>query len=255
MCVVAYKMTSTNKSGLFGGVGAFNIERETFSAYVERMEMFFTANNNMETTGEGSAAANQLAAKRKRAIFFTEVEPEVYSTLSNLLAPAKPKDTLFTDIVRILEKHYNPKPLEIAQCFHFGTRNRKSEESVSDYALALKKLAFHCYYGKYLNRALRDRFVCELNNPKIQNKLTEDQTFEKACRIAKTMEMADRNTQEFHPSCSDSIEVNKLTEHGRENIDKKNTEQLLCSRCGGSHPGQSCKFNSARCYKCLKVGH
>ena len=256
VCVVAYKMTSTNTSGLFGRVGEFNVERETFSAYVERMEMFFTANNIVETTGEGSAAANQLVANRKRAIFLTEVGPEAYSTLSNLLAPAKPKDTLFTDIVRILEKHYNPKPLEIAQSFHFGTRNQKSEESVSDYVLALKKLAVHCNYGEYLNRALRDRFVCGLNNPKIQNKLlnTEDLTFEKACSIAKTMEMADRNTHEFHPSRSDTIEVNKLTEHGRENINK-NTEQLSCPRCGGSHSGQSCKFKSARCYKCSKVGH
>ena len=187
--------------------------------------------------------------------------PEVYSTcstLSNLLAPAKPKDTLFTDIVQILEKHYNPKPLAIAQSFHFGTRNQKSEESVSDYVLALKKLAVHCNYGEYLNRALRDRFICRLNNPKIQNKLlnTEDLTFEKAYSIAKTMEMADRNTQEFHPSCSDTIEVNKLTtEQGRENIDKKNNEQLLCPSCGVSHSGQSCKFKSARCYKCSKVGH
>ena len=148
VCVVAYKMTSTNTSGLFGRVGEFNVERETFSVYVERMEMFFTANNIVETTGEGSAAANQLVANRKRAIFLTEVGPEVYSTLSNLLAPAKPKDTLFTDIVRILEKHYNPKPLEIAQSFHFGTRNQKSEESVSDYVLALKKLAVHCRGGR-----------------------------------------------------------------------------------------------------------
>ena len=99
MCVVAYKMTSTNMSGLFGRVGKFDVARETFSAYVERMEMFFTANNIVETTGEGSAAANQVVANRKRAIFLTEVGLEVYSTLSNLLAPAKPKDTQFTDIV------------------------------------------------------------------------------------------------------------------------------------------------------------
>ena len=82
-----------------------------------------------------------MIANRKRAIFLTEVGPEVYSTLSNLLAPAKPKDMQFTDIVRILEKHYNPKPLEIAQSFHFGTRNKKSEESVCDYVLASKRLA------------------------------------------------------------------------------------------------------------------
>ena len=76
--------------------------------------MFFTANNIVETTEEGSAAANQVVANRKCTIFLTEVQPEVYSTLGNLLAQAKPKDTQFTDIVRILEKHYNPKLLEIA---------------------------------------------------------------------------------------------------------------------------------------------
>ena len=121
VCVVAYEMTSINTSGLFGRVGVFEVARETFNAYVERMEMIFTANNNVQITGEGSAAANQVVANRKRPIFLTEVGPEVYATLRNLLAPAKPKDTQFTDIVRILEKHYNPKPPGIAQSFHFGT--------------------------------------------------------------------------------------------------------------------------------------
>ena len=107
-------MTSTSASGLFGRVGEFNAERETFNAYVERIEMSFTANNIVETTGEGSTQTNGVVADRKRAIFLTKVGPEVYSTLSNLLAPAKPKDTSFTD----MEKHYNPKPLEIAQSFH-----------------------------------------------------------------------------------------------------------------------------------------
>ena len=117
-----------------------------------------------------------MVANKKRAIFLTEVGPEVYSTLRNFLAPAKPKDTQFTDIVRILEKHYNPRPLEIAQNFHFGSRDQKSGESVSVYVLALKRLAVHCNHGEYLNRVLRDRFLCALNNPKIQNKLlnTED---------------------------------------------------------------------------------
>jgi len=163
VCVVAYKMTSTNTSGLFGCVGEFDIVCEMFSAYVERMEVFFYSQQHSEDNGRGKCC--RVIANRKRAIFLTEVGPEVYSTLSNLLAPAKPKDMQFTDIVRILEKHYNPKPLEIAQSFHFGTRNQKSEGPVSDYVLALKRLAVHCNYGEYFNRALRDRFVCGLNNP------------------------------------------------------------------------------------------
>lgn len=118
--------------------------------------------------------------------------------------------------------------------------------------MALKKLSIHCNYGEFLNRALRDRFVCRLNNPKIQNKLlnTKDLTFEKVCQIAKSMEMAEKNTQEFHPvSSSDDSQgiVNKL--------ETVNTNAPLCSWCGGKHAAPKCKFTSTKCYKCSKVGH
>ena len=189
----------------------------------------------------------------KRARFLTEVGTEVYSTLSNLLAPTKPKDTPIVDIVRVLEKHYNPKPLEIAQSFHIGSRNQKSGESVGDYVLALKRLAVHCNYGEFLDRALRDRFVCSLSNQKIQNKLsnTQDLTFEKACRIANAMEMAERYTQEFHPTISESPQLNQLTAQ-----DNKNTNHEQCFRCSGNnHSGKSCKFKSAKRYRRSKIGH
>ena len=87
-------------------------------------------------------------------------------------------------------------------------------------------LAIHCNFGEFSDRALRDRFLCGLSNPKIQNKLLnrEDLTFKKACRIAKAMEMAERNTQEFriHPTTSEGSQVNQLTTKGM-----KNNEQWL----------------------------
>ena len=123
--------------------GEFNAERENYQSYVERMEMFFTANNIVETAGEENEAENQLVRGRKRAIFLTEIGPEVYSTLSNLLAPAKPKDTSLTNMVQALEKHFNPAPLEIAESFHFGIRSQQPNESISEYIVALKKLHVH----------------------------------------------------------------------------------------------------------------
>jgi hypothetical protein len=80
-------------------------------------------------------------------------------------------------------------PLEIAERFRFGTRSQKPGESIGEYVLALKKTVhslFHCHFaGEFLNRALRDRFVCGLKNVKIQNKLLniENITFDKACQI------------------------------------------------------------------------
>ena len=80
--------------------------------------------------------------------------------------------------------------------------------------LALKKLGIHCNYGEFLDRGLGDRFFCGLRNPKIQSKLlnTKDLTFEKACRIANAMEMAEKNIQEFriHPTTNEGSEVRQL---------------------------------------------
>ena len=44
--------------------------------------------------------------------------------LSNLLSPAKPKDTSLEDIVQKLKNHFDPAPLEIMESFHFGVRNQ-----------------------------------------------------------------------------------------------------------------------------------
>ena len=168
------------------------------------------------------------------------------------MAPAKPRDTLFAGIVEALEKHYNPAPLEIAESFHFGTRYPKRDESIGDFIVALKKLSIHCNYGEFLNQTLRDRVVCGLNNSKIQNNLlnTEGLTFEKACQIVKSMEMAEKNTQEFRPiSSSDDSQdsqgvVNKLK--------TVNTNASSCYRCGGRHAAPKYRFKSAKCYKCSK---
>lgn len=197
--MLSIKMAAT---GLFGRVGEFRPERETFCSYVERMDMFFMEKNIVEEQGEGNEEANLAVQKRKRAIFLIEIVPKAYSTLSNLLAPAKPRDTPFAVILEALEKHYNPAPLEIAESFHFGTRYQKRDESIGDFIVALKKLSIHCNYGEFLNRALRDRFVFGLSNSKIQHKLsnTEGLTFEKVCQIAKSMEMAEKNTKNFVPS-------------------------------------------------------
>ena len=76
--------------GLFGRVGEFSPERETFRSYVERMEMFFMANNIMEETGEGKEEANLAVANRKRAMVLTEIGPDAYPMIMTFLF------TLFT---------------------------------------------------------------------------------------------------------------------------------------------------------------
>ena len=65
-------------TGLFGRVGEFGPERESFRSYAERMDMFFMANNIVEEQGVGNKEANLAVQKRKRAIFLTEIGPEAF---------------------------------------------------------------------------------------------------------------------------------------------------------------------------------
>ena len=98
------------------------------------------------------------------------------------------------------------------------------------------------------------RPIClRTEQPRIQNKLLnmEDLTFERACRIAKAIKMAERNMQEVHATNSESPQVNQLTMQ-----DNKNTNHEQCFSCGGNnHSGQSCKFKSAKCHQCSKIDH
>ena len=153
-------------SGYIGRLGSFDRDREPFSSYIERMEMFFIANNIVETDEDDNETKG-----RKKAILLTEIGTDVYLALANLLAPRKARDATFDDIIRILQSHFDPKPLEIAESYKFGTRKQRQGESISDFIIALKNLSTHCNFGEFLDRALRDRFVCGLQDERIQNRL------------------------------------------------------------------------------------
>ena len=109
-----------------------------------------------------------------------------------------------------------------------------------------------------MNRALRDRFVCGLNNVKIQNKLlnTSSLTFDTACNIAISMELAERNSREFRPNhgsgTGTTISVNKVSSGDSGNSSQPDAK---CSRCNGNHSFRSCRFKSSRCYRCQQVEH
>ena len=84
-----------------------------------------------------------------------------------------------------------------------------------------------CSYSEHLNQALRDRFVCGPNNPKVLNNIelvnTGNLMFKMHAALLRPRKLADRNIEKFHPSRSQHIQVNKVMEQ-----ESKNTERLSC---------------------------
>ena len=155
-------------------------------SYVEHFEQFLVANDITE-------------AKKVMAIFLTAVGAKTYELLKDTGVPAKPLELKFEEVVEHLNKHYDPKSLVIAERFKFHKRNQQADESIAEYCAALRKYAWTCQFGTFLDEALRDRIVCGMKDPATQRRLlTESKlTLAKALEIAQGMEAAAKQAQQL----------------------------------------------------------
>ena len=134
-----------------GSIGEFDSDRETWKSYTERLIQYFAA-NDVES------------ASKQRAIFLSVCGPATYQLIRNILAPVKPTEHLFAELVTLVEQHRNPKPSVIVQRFNFNTRMKQPGETIAAYTAELRKIAEHCSFGDSLDDILRDRIVCGIND-------------------------------------------------------------------------------------------
>ena len=83
------------------------------------------------------------------------------------MAPAKPGEKSYDDLVAAMKQHQNPTPSEIVQRYTFNSRFRQPGESVSMFMSELRALAEFCNYGATLDDMLRDWLVCGINDEHI----------------------------------------------------------------------------------------
>ena len=220
-----------------GSLQEFRPTEEGIAAYLERVELYFQANDIAE--------ANQVP------VFLTVVGGKVYALLRDLLAPDKPDSKSFGQLAQTLRTHYEPKPLVIAERSYFHSRNQKATASIAEYVAELRRLATHCEFGDYLDDALRDRLVCGLLHSGMQRRLLSEANLSlaKAMEIAQGMEAADHNAKKLKDGDTDGVH-----RMGPPRSQHKRAEK--CYRCGSAdHAANVCRFRDATCHKCHKKGH
>ena len=150
---------------------------------------------------EHSFKANGIDGDEKRlAAVLLLIGPLVYKLLANLVAPKKPGEKKYEEVVAELKKYYNPQPSEIMQRFQFHMRIRKTEESIGTYLAELKALVQKCNSKSgTLNEMLRDRLVCGINEDSIQKQLLSvaDLMHDSAVKKSLVMEAAMHNAKEM----------------------------------------------------------
>ncbi|KXJ06273.1 hypothetical protein AC249_AIPGENE3586, partial [Exaiptasia diaphana] len=128
----------------YSKIESFTGKKDNWELYVERLEIYFAANDldEIPPAEDGSNAnAVKRRADKRRAILLSVIGQETYSLLRNLVSPAKPTDKSYNDLVSALKNHYEPTCSVTVERYKFHTRTRKPNESVPEYVSELKKLA------------------------------------------------------------------------------------------------------------------
>ena len=189
------------------------------------------------------------------ACFLTLIGAPAYKLLGSLIAPDKPADKTYNDLIAVMKRHYCPKTAVVVQRFKFNSHVRQTGESIAVHVTELRRLANSCNYGAALNDMLRDCLVVGINDDHIQRRLLSegDLSFEKALEIALGIEAAAKNARAIRSVSIVSEEGTTVNQLSMKRVSAKNTP---CFRCGVvGHTPAKCKFKESRCYNCDKFGH
>ena len=235
-----------------GKIDTFDADAEDWPSYIERTEQFFLA--------------NEIKEEKKAPVLLSAIGPRTYRLLRSLVAPEKPKDKTYNEIVSALEAHLAPTPQLVPERFRFLECVQKEGESVSQFIASLQKKTEHCQFGTFLNDMLRDKFIQGLNNTTIQQKLlaqaAQDKgkmTFSKACEIALALESANKDCREWsksHSSASGKVNLVNRPCSSENRNQNRYTDSVKCWRCLKiGHKPQDCWHRKAVCHNCGLQGH
>jgi transposase InsO family protein len=175
--------------------------------------------------------------------------------MKNLVQPESIVVKTYDGLVEVVKKHYEPKQSVIVQRYKFNTRSRGQDESVAAYVAALKALGEHCEFHS-LEEMIRDRLVCGVEDPRMQRAMLQeaDLSYQKAIELCTATELATKDISLLQQKPVDEVKRVHPTNQ-RQQRTPQNKQYSSCYCCGSNHPADACRFKSAECRFCKKIGH
>ena len=188
-------------AALFGSLAEYDPDKEEWPQYATHLDHFFSA--------------YAITEANKKDILLSMLGPQTFKLLSSLVAPVKPGEKTYKDMVDVLKEHYCPEPSEVVQRLQFYARDHKPGENISTYYAELCTLAIHCNFKDTLNKMLCDRLVGGVNDSRLCRLLLQ----EKGLDFAKPMQLAlhweatvqnEKVLQEMHGNIATSDFIHKM---------------------------------------------
>ena len=161
---------------------AFDSNQELWQDYFARFQTF--------------VSANSVSEDRVPQVFLTNQSPLLYKELSTMAAQQTPSKKInelsMNDIKAYMDEQYDPKLFIVRERFKFwNDMQRKPGESLQELASRIRQDAVTCDFASIKDpqdEALRQRFICSVNNEAVLKALfkrkEEELTFAKAGQVA-----------------------------------------------------------------------
>ena len=174
------------------------------------------------------------------------------------------RDTL-AEVKTFMNAQFVAKKSEYTEIMQFRRAFKLDSESVSDYAMRLRRLAADCNYGQTLEKEIERQFVVGCNMEEVQRKCcrTDGLDLKQALEIATGFERVNANVNNLRtPSDSKHHHsVNNIEQKRKPNDDRRSSKndkpKSKCSYCNrDAHDDRStCPARGLSCLRCGKLNH
>ena len=247
-------VTASTVTSAIPPFAAFDSTSELWPDYWSRFQTFLVA--------------NAVPDQRKPQVFLTNQNVAIYrqlSTLATQLNPPKDINNLTMDeIVDFMKDQFDPKRFIVRERFKFWSdMQRKPGETLQELAARIRQDAATCDFTSIRDpqdEALRQRFICSVNNEAVLKALFKikdnELTFTKAIQTAIETEDAAKVAKETVYG-SKARPVNKVKHKDQNNRQKSGSSasEVKCYRCGKDHKATDCAHKESKCRFCDIKGH
>nr|KAG5691193.1 hypothetical protein BaRGS_010129 [Batillaria attramentaria] len=178
-------------------------------------------------------------------------------------------DLTMDQIVEFMKEQFDPKLFIVRERFKFWSNmERKPGETLQELAARIRQDAATCDFPSIQDpqdEALRQRFICSVNNEAVLKALFKvkdtELDFAKAVKIAIETEDAAKVAKETvygsKPRPVNKVKMNNKGGRPKNHLQSNSTtsNSVKCYRCGKAHRATDCYYKDSKCNYCQKIGH
>lgn len=204
----------------------FNPDEETFSAYKDRLENFFTLRQLKFDTPE--------ILEVKRDVLLNCLKSKHYQLLSSLTTPLKPSEKSYLELVHLLEKQFTPVTNVHTERHKFLSKVQQATENLSNYIADLKVISQRCVWicpdnncRKSIDSIFQAQFIRGIRDVHIREKILQMEpstTLEKTLEVALSLEAARKQNLEEYSNGTGSSSVCKIETVSKRSFSKSRNQ-------------------------------